>query len=695
MDILIPHSWLKDFLKTEATPQKIAECLSLCGPSVEKVEKVGKDFVYSIEVTTNRVDSVGVYGIAREAVAILPRFGIKASLQPTKVHSAQGIVPACAGRHRVNWLDVEVDQKLCPRFTAILIKNVQLKKSPAWMEQRLKLIGLRPINNVVDISNYLMHELGQPLHTFDYDKIKIHDILPTLKGGVSPLRENVVSASIHPRAKARGFLEAPYKMILRASRAGEKIITLDDKEYTLPGGDIVIEDGEGRLIDLAGIMGGKLSAVDEKTKNVLLFVQTYNPAAIRQTSMALAKRSEAASLFEKGLDPELVEVTIRRAIDLFVKLCQGRPAGEILDIYPSPYKGKTVDIDVEFINERLGVKIPKREIIDILESLGFKISGENTLSVSVPSFRSNDIGILEDIVEEVARLYGYYNLPSAIMNGALPEPLENPPFDFEIRLKRALKGWGGVEVYTLSLVSKEKVSLAGHSSWALKLKNPLGSDSEYLRQSIAPSLVAAVRQNPGQKPIHLFEMANVYLPVRAHLPEEKMMLAGIFANYDYRQAKGIVEALLLELGTDATWTAEDNRGFLPNQRLIIKNKKGVLGEFGTLDQGYFYYEFGVELLRVSCSPASSYSPIPKYPAQIEDLSLVFPSRTRVGDVIETIKKADRQIVSLELVDIYEDTRTLRVAYQNLNKTLTDKEVKRIRNKILGIIKRKFGVILKP
>lgn len=650
MDILILHSWLKDFLKTEATPQKIAECLSLCGPSVEKVEKQGKDYIYSIEVTTNRVDSAGVYGIAREAAAILPRFGIKASLQLTKAHSAQCTV------HRVKWLDVEVDQKLCPRFTAILIKDIKVKESPAWMKDRITAVGLRPIDNVVDISNYLMHELGQPLHTFDYDKIK------------------------------------GARMILRGSRPGEKIITLDGKLYKLPGKDIVIEDGEGRLIDLAGIMGGANSAVSENTKNVLLFVQTYNPVNIRKTSMEIAKKSEAASLFEKGLDPELVEATIRRAMDLFVKLANGNPENEILDIYPNPYKVKTVNVSVEFINERLGVKLPKKEITNILESLGFRVSGENILSVSIPSSRSNDIEIPEDIVEEVARLYGYHNLPSRLMPGILPEPPQDQPFDFEIKIKQMLKGWGGVEVYTLSLVSKDRVVLSGPASWTLKLKNPLGADSEYLRQSLAPSLVAAVRQNLGEKdPIHLFEMANVYLPVRTHLPEEKMTLAGIFANHDFRKAKGVVEALLNEIHTDVYLEPENARGFLPNQRLTIKHKKNTLGQFGVLEEsGLIYYEFDVELLRASCLSASSYIPIPKHPAQIEDLSLAFPSKIRIGEVVETIKKVDRQIVSVELIDIYEDTRTFRLAYQNPSKTLTDKEVEKIRKRILYKTLKNFG-----
>lgn len=654
---------MREFLKTEVGPQKIARCLSLCGPSVERLEKAGKDFVYSIEVTTNRVDSAGVCGIAREAAAILPRFGVKAYLQPIKAQSTQRIA------HRVSWIDVVVDQELCPRFTAILIKNVQLKKSPVWMEQRLKLIGLRPINNIVDISNYLMHELGQPMHTFDYDKIK------------------------------------GARMTLRPSKPGEKITTLDDKEYTLPGGDIIIEDGEGRLIDLAGIMGGSLSAVDRRTKNVLLFVQTYNPVRIRRTSMNLAKRSEASSLFEKGLDPELVEIAIRRGIDLFVELCEGEPENEILNIYQNPYGGKIINVGAEFINERLGVKLSEKEIIDILGSLEFKVAQrkDGTLAASVPSFRAQDINIPEDIVEEVARLYGYHRLPSLLMHspsllmpGTLPEPPDNQPFRFEGMIKQTLKGWGAIELYTLALVSKEKVTLSGGASWALRLKNPLGTDSEYLRQSLAPSLVDAAEQNPGEKSaFHLFEMANVYLPVRGRLPEESMMLAGIFANYGFRQAKGTIEALLDELHIDASWAPEDARGFRPNQRISIKLGREDIGQFGVLEKNLIYYEFDLKLLQAAAGKGLAYTPIPKYPAQIEDLALVFPSRTRTADVIKEIKKSDKQIVSAELIDIYNDTRTFRLAYQNTNKTLTDKEVEKIRNRLLLVVKKKFGVTPKP
>lgn len=649
MDILIPHSWLKDFLKTTASPEKIAESLSLCGPSVEKTEKHGKDSVYSIEVTTNRVDSASVYGIAREANAILPQFKVKAILLPIKVNAAQPLVS------KVDYLDVDVDYKLCPRFTAILLKNVEITESPEWMKERIKMVGLRPINNVVDITNYIMHEFGQPSHSFDYDKIK------------------------------------GSRVILRESKEGEEITTLDGKTHTLPGGDIVIEDGSGEIIDLAGIMGGKNSAVDQDTKNILLFVQTYNPTNIRRTSMKLSHRTEAAALFEKGLDPEIVNLTIRRGIDLFIDLCKAIPEDKILDLYPTPYTGKQVKVGVEFLQKRLGIDISKSEITNLLSRLGFEIKWEaENAQIAIPSFRANDINIPEDIIEEVARLHGYFNLPSEIMTGKIPEPLNNAPFAFEMKVKNSLKGFGGVEIYTLSLVSKDKVPY-----WVLKLKNPLGKDSEYLRLSLAPSLISAAESNNFIKtPFHLFEMSNVYLPVRNQLPEEKMMLGGIFSNFQYPNAKGIIEALLESLGVSARFKQEDGHHFLPNHRLNILADKEEIGQFGYVKENLIYYEFDTDTLRKATRPLSSYKPIPKYPPQIEDISLVLSPRTLVGDTIETIKKTDQQIISVELIDTYDKTKTFRISYQNPTKTLTDKEVEKIREKLLKILEKKFGAKLK-
>jgi phenylalanyl-tRNA synthetase beta chain len=259
-----------------------------------------------------------------------------------------------------------------------------------------------------------MLALGQPVHTFDYDKIVGHS------------------------------------MTLRESKKGEKITTLDKKIFTLAGGDIVIEDGEGRLIDLAGVMGGNLSAVDENTKNVLLFVQTYDPVRIRKTSMGLAQRTNAATIFEKGTDPELVSAGILEGINLFQKYSGGDVENEILDIYPFPYKPKAVTTSIEFIESRLGISISKKFISEILNSLEFEsVWSGNALKITPPSFRAQDIQIEEDVVEEIARLYGYYNLPSLLMNGVLPESSDlSKLFTFETNVKNILSGWGGVEVYT-------------------------------------------------------------------------------------------------------------------------------------------------------------------------------------------------------------------------------------------------------
>ncbi|TSC89481.1 MAG: phenylalanyl-tRNA synthetase beta chain [Microgenomates group bacterium Gr01-1014_5] len=667
MDILIPDSWLKDYLKTTAKPEKIAECLSLCGPSVEKVTPLrqgsvgGKDALYSIEVTTNRVDSAGVYGIAREAAAILPRFKVKAEFLPIKIKNIQRLA------QRVEWLDVQVDHNLCLRFSAVLIRDVKLAPSPKLIQERLTAVGVRPINNVVDISNYLMHELGQPVHTFDYDKIGIYD--------------KILGA----------------KMILRSSKKGEKVTTLDGKSHDLPGGDIVIEDSKGRLIDLCGIMGGENSAVDEETHNVLLFVQTYTGKNIRRTSMALAARSEAASLFEKGLDPELVEQTIRRGIDLFVEICKGNPEKEILDLYPSPYEPKIVKTDLNFINERLGIYVSTSQVESYLAPLGFVTSVQgDALNITVPSWRAQDVDIPEDIVEEVARIYGYHNLPSRVMEGQIPDPLPDTPFSFEKKIKEALQSWGGIEVYTFSMVAKDKADLTGSASWVLKLKNPLGADSEYMRLSLAPSLVDAALQNRGESaPFHLFELANVYLPVRANLPEERMIAAGIFANTEFAQAKGTLEALFEILKSKVILTTQDGKGFAPHHRIAIRAGREELGQFGKLQlSGHWYWEIDIEALRKVSSITHSFKPLPKYPPQVEDLSLVILPRVHLGEVIEAIYKSDSQVMSVELKDSYENTRTLRVSYQNPDKTLTDREVEVIRNKVLKILEKKFGVKLK-
>lgn len=647
MDILIPNSWLKKFLDTKAKPNEIAKYLSLSGPSVERIIKeIDGDSIYHIEVTTNRADAASVLGIAREASAILPRFGIKAKLRQIKSKTAKRKLV-----NKVDYLEASADASLCPRFTAVLIKNAAIKESPNEIKSLLEKAGVRPINNIVDVSNFVMHELGQPVHTFDYDKI------------------------------------AGHKMILRNSKKGEVITTLDGKKFTLSGGDIVIEDGKGRLIDLCGIMGGENSAIDKKTKNVLLFVQTYNPHKIRQTSMNLAQRSEAAVLFEKGLNPEQVEPAMMRAIELLENLSGGKAEAEILDIYPSPYKGKSVSTNLQELKSIIGINLSKSDIKKYLESLGFGVKWHaDNITVSVPSFRSNDIGIPEDIAEEVARIYGYHNLPSIIMSGSLPAPKEDSIFKFEAKVKQTLKSLGAVEVYNLSLTDK-----ASAGEGALKLANPLGLESEYLRMSLMPSLIANISANPQEKgSIHFFELSNVYMPRKNDLPEERLTLGGIIKGNEYRQNKGIVEALLDEMNIEYQSEINDRSGFLPNQRLEIISDKTKIGEYGNLESGSFYYEFNLEKLMNAKKVVLKFKETPKFPPQIESLTVVFPSKTKIGEAQNAILQTDKKVFKAELKDIYKDSYTFEVWFQDESKTLNDSEVKEVRSKVIQVLKSKFG-----
>lgn len=651
MDIKIPDSWLREYLTTKAPPAKIGECLSLCGPSVERIKKLGRDFVYEIEVTTNRVDSASVYGIAREAAAILPRFGIPAKLKH---------IPSQSNKFRfvksVGYLNAKVDPNLCPRFTAVLIKNVKLGPSPKWLTDRLEASDIRGINNVVDISNYIMLLLGQPVHTFDYDKIK------------------------------------GAKMVLRESRAGENITTLDKKTFKLKGGDIIIEDGDRRIIDLAGIMGGDLSAVDANTKNVLLFVQTYNPVNIRRTAMSLAHRTQAATLFEKGTDPENVAPAMITGIDLFETLTGGRCDREILDIYPKPYKPSRVKTTLEFLSRGLGIAIKKQQVSEYLSSLGFECAWSgNTLEVSVPSFRAGDIKIPEDILEEVARIYGYHNLPSYLMEGAIPADVMSETFRFESTVKNILSGWGGVEVYTLSLVSSE---FAG--AGALKLKNPLGADGEYLRTSMMPSMMeAADRNSAWGKPFFLFEMANIYPPRKNNLPDETLVLAGIFSGFSYRNAKGVVESLLARLNIEAEFKAIDYKYFSPGKCLEILSGGVVLGKFGYLENSkLIYWEMDSSKLCSLYKPYKPFRDFPKYPPQIEDITLVLPQKTLVGELVKSAAESSKYISSFVLKDIYKDAYTFGVSYQNPDKTLTNTEVEKLRTKLIKDLKQKYGAVFR-
>lgn len=648
MDILIPDNWLRDYLKTKAKPTELAKYLSLCGPSFERIKEGKTGPVHSVEVTTNRVDSASIIGIAREAHTILPRFGIETKLEEPKLANVEKRKASLS-------LKIETTPELTNRVIAVVLE-VENAESPRWLKDRLEDTDIRSLGALIDITNYVMLEIGHPTHVFDYDRIKTH------------------------------------KLIFRNSKPGEKVTTLDGKTYSLQGDDVVIDDGTGEIIDLPGIMGTKNSVATPETKRIIFFVDNIKPSTIRKTSMSQAIRTQAASMNEKGIDPELGMTAILRGIQLYKEIAGAKVVSNVQDNYPNPYKPKKLNVGAGFIEKKLGVTIPKKEIITILTNLGFVVSGEaENLVIQIPSSRAGDVNIPEDIVEEVARIYGYHKLPSKLMSGDLPEHPADSTFPLETKIKQTLKALGGVEIYTSSLVSKDKVSLEKGAN-PLKLKNPLGKDSEYLRVSLAPSLQSAAGDNKREKdPFHLFEIANTYLPQEGNLPEERLMLGGIFSQYEYRTAKGIVERLLKELQINSSWKPKDLVGYEKGKTVEVASNKQVLGYLGHLNGGNIYYEFQVTLLKENSKDVPEYTPIPKNPPQVEDINLVIPEGVYLSEVIGEMQNADKRASSVELIDIYKGTKTLRISYLDSEKTLTDKEVEKAREKILEVLKDKFQI----
>jgi len=674
MNIIVPYSWLKEFLETDANPQKIGECLSLSSQSVEKIISSGNDWLYDIEITTNRPDCLSVYGIARELSAILPKFGYKAKLKELKTPAKKDL-----SSEKSLPLEVKISQSsFCPRFTALIFDQVVIKPSPKVVQERLEKCGIRAINNVVDISNYLMLELGQPMHTFDYDKIK------------------------------------GAKMILRESAGGEKITTLDGQTRSLPDGTIIIEDGQERIIDLCGIMGGANSEVDQQTERVLLFIQTYDPVKIRQTCQKLSFRTDAASRFEKGVDSEGVLLAMGEAVKMLKQTAKAKIASRLFDFYPQPPKEKSVVLKLSLVEKIMGIEILSQEVEKVLQSLGFKIknSKKEEKEFVVPHWRYGDINISEDLIEEFARIYGYHRLPSRLPPLAF-NPTENSgSIEWANDTKEALKFWGFTETINYSMTSEESLKkFEIKPEDCLKINNALSDDWLYLRLSLIPSLLetAAKNQDEGLK---IFELSNIYSPQGEHeLPEENPMLTGLLTNEDFRKGKGIVEAILDELGIEhyeikpynlqKTFYGKTFNGAKLAEIILKNNSLGIFGEikkeiltrFG-LKGKVFIFDLDFKELTKYASSQKKYQSIPKYPPVIEDFSFVLPPRTYLGEIITAIKEIDLIIKSADLIDSFEDTRTLRVVYQDKNKTLNDQGVEKLREKIIKTVEEKFKAKIK-
>ena len=644
MNIKILDSWLRDFLDTPAKPETLAEKLSLTSLSVERIEKYGSDYLYEMEITTNRPDLFSVIGVAREAAAILPQFGIKAEfIEPKfKTYQSENKFP----------IEIVNDPKLVNRICAAILE-IKIKESPKKIKDRLESNGIRSLNNIIDITNYVMRIVGHPAHVFDFDRLNTK------------------------------------KLYIKEATKGQKIITLDKKEYTLHGGEIVAIDDKGRIVDLLGIMGLENSVVTNNTKRILFFIDNNESVHIRNASMEHAIRTEAATLNEKNIDPELAMESFSLGIELYENIADGKLLYKTLDDYPNKTRINVIEVSNEKINKVIGVQIDINKLIPSLEKIGFKITmTKNLIKAEVPSFRSKDVKIEEDLIEEIARIYGYHNLPSKLpfSDSITPHPFVNN-FYWEKRAKDSLKYWGFTETYTYSMISEDM--LEEEEEKAVKIQNPLTTDFVYMRTTIVPSLLKIINDNKSRKEIKIFEIANIYLKKSNDLPQEIITLAGVVKkeNISFYEIKGIIEQLFNDLGIEKYSFKNSEKASLGTSVFIDKS---YTGEIEVLDADLIDFELNFQLMTKHSTLKKNFKPLAKFPPVIEDISLILPENINTSEVIDEIKLQSTLIADVTFLDQYKDSRTFHVVYQDPSRNLTSKETGQLRERVLNSLKEKFG-----
>ena len=664
MNIKILDSWLREYLKTSATPKKIAEKLSLRSVSIERIENYKDDFVYDIEITTNRSDLMSVIGIAREAATVLQQAGIDATFAKPELQ-----LPIIHPNKNPE-LTLEFDEKLINRICAVVIE-IKIGESPDYVKDRLEASGIRSLNNVIDITNYVMRETGHPTHVFDYDRLVNHTLL------------------------------------IRESKKGEMITTLDGKTYTLSGGDIVADNGKDEIIDLISIMGTANSIVTKDTRRILFFIDNVEPVHIRKTSMEHGIRTEAAILNEKGINPETATDALTRGIELFQTLANGEIVSEIFDFYPNTPQETIITLSEQKINSLVGIAIPLEKSIAILSSLGFTVDRQGEmLIVTVPARKSgNDMLIPEDLIEEIARVYGYDNIPDTLPATQIPTyfHLEKNEFYWEDRVKDALKYWGFTEVYTYPMVSE--VMFEGPLEEAVTIQNPLSDDMVFMRRTVVPSLLRVAKDNQEHEAIKIFELANSYETNGKELPKQNLKLAGLVKkqNASFLEVKGIIEQLLadVEIKNVIFKQLTDRYGAtilisspFAREGQDESKKTYELGTIEIFDNTIITFELNFGRILKHATLKKIYTPVSKYPPVVEDLAIIAPAEVQTGELMEEIKKQNTLICEVSLLDKYQETRTFHIVYQSYDKNLSDKEVGEIREKILETLKKKYNARLK-
>jgi phenylalanyl-tRNA synthetase beta chain len=643
------------------------------------------DVIVDIDVLPNMARCLSMIGVAREVAAIT---GQKLRLPPHSVHATG---EAIEGQVRV---EIE-NPKLSARYAAVLLKNVHVGRAPGWMQRRLLYAGMRPINNIVDITNYVMLEWGQPLHAFDYDKL-------------------------FERASGK-----PPTIIVRSARAGEMLVTLDQQKRELKPDMLVIADTAGPIA-LAGVMGGAETEVSATTKSILLESANFDFLSIRRTMKALNLPSEASVRFSKGIHPETVRPAAERAAELMrlhagATICQGT-----VDNYPAPRPPQIVDLPLASIRRLLGRDLPAGEVQRILQALEYQVvqTSPDTLRATVPPHRLDVEAGAADLIEDLVRIHGYDRLPATLLTDSLPRQRNNTSLTFEERVRDILVGAGLQEVITYSLTMPEREAPLGlPASDYVRLLNPISSERVVMRHSVLAGVLEIAASNlRNTEDVRLFELGPVYLPHQGEkLPDEPRRLALVLTGkrrqefwadsgagdpgnvaLDFFDLKGVVEALVEDLHLTEVQYLECTVPYLHAGRAAALHAgKLLIGQFGQVhpkvveafgmgQRTILAGELDVEALQASLPPRFTYAPVPRFPPALRDIALVVPETMTAERVVQEIRAAGGELLrQVRLFDLYrgdsipQGTKSLAFAltYQAEDRTLTDKEVDKTHKKI--------------
>ena len=597
---------------------------------VDSTEKIGKDYIFDIDILPNRAhDCLSHIGVAREISAILNL--------PYPVHIPRGrsLRRSGATGKGATSLNIEVkESELCRRYVGRIIEGVKVKESPKWLKERLEAIGQKTINNIVDATNYIMFEMGQPLHAFDADKICRKD--------------------------------GPCDIFVRKAGTREKIITLDGQKIELDKDVLVIADEKDALA-IAGIKGGKKAEVDEKTINIILEAANFEPINIRKTSRRIGLRTESSIRFENEITPELTGNAMDRLTGLILEISDGK-AGSITDFYPKKADGYKVGVHPKDLSKLLGAEISEKEIREILERLGFKVKkSKGILIAAVPPERL-DVRRKEDLIEEVGRIYGYEKIKPSLPEEILLPPKRNDNFFYADIVRDILIGAGFSEVYNYSFGEKGDI----------ELENPIAKDKKFLRNNLLDGLKQNIENNLRYfKEARFFEIGKIFQSAG-----ETVSFAGIISNGDFYEIKGVIEMMFNKIGITDIWFNEHPQ---KTSEIMIGNTS-----VGHIDHGEF--EINFEMLVRMATEEVEYRPISKYPAVKRDIAVFVPLKTKVIEIMDVIENtAGMLLIDTDLFDIYESEEKGRksfafhLIFQSQEKTLSEKEINGLMNKITDAI----------